>query len=686
MMKINREVFCIIIFGLTFSLINPQVSIADTSGQDTLVIRDWADSTHLDGRISDIPSIKRPATQYAGYLGMIAPGETTVIMPGVAESWTHNEERTEWTFTIREDAKFHDGTNITAKDVKYSLYANLMARWGSPFVNLSFTVSKVAERNFFDVRFPANDPEGEGQIVTIIQDSSDIIWWNVFHGHIPPMFEFSVCGAGYFAWFFQLVPYGSHGGYQDTTEVCQEKLDSFMQSPVSAGPYKLIEFEPGDHILMERFDDWFGWGETFTASNGKDYTFPMIENAFKYIRTEHESPRDHNVTDIQTGEVDIIPYVGGVDEGIDGLIKLNNTKDLSTVIKPTLESVWMNLNIQGSWPEFWGGPGNFPLTEVWFRQAISHALNRSKFNEDGLGYEYNSFYPDWILNDYSNIDNSDYYNFDQGKSKAISILDSNNYTPLGFPDEPDNRFGWGADSTETTIDGVEQSKGRHFKLITFEDMEIEANLIKQELLEVGIYIDVETTNLFDLGYSPGILYNTTYIDEPDPNFIGPDWDFIMGHYFYHFIQTPVEMFNNFHFGGWLSLGGMAGLNSGWYNPSFEKALAKALGRNETLIDIPGAEVINVNFPEWSNEDEQYTQACEDAGFEISRELPSIPLAWLSTAWVFDSHIKNFQCNSKGTCYLAYSYWEKAKSIPTLEFYYVLVTIFVILFIKRLKGK
>jgi len=131
---------------------------------------------------------------------------------------------------------------------------------------------------------------------------------------------------------------------------------------------------------------------------------------------------------------------------------------------------------------------------------------------------------------------------------------------------------------------------------------------------------------------------------------------------------------------------LAGINSGWYNPNYEKALAKAMGHNENLVDIPGAEVIEVDFPEWSNDDRQFTQACEDAGFEISRELPSIPLVWLSTAWVFDSEIKNFQCNSKGTLYLAFSYREKAKSTPILEFHYVLGTIVIILFIRRLREK
>lgn len=52
--------------------------------------------------------------------------ELTEIKPAIAESWTVNEEGTEYTFKLREDVYFHpgqyqDGRQVTAEDVKYSL-------------------------------------------------------------------------------------------------------------------------------------------------------------------------------------------------------------------------------------------------------------------------------------------------------------------------------------------------------------------------------------------------------------------------------------------------------------------------------------------------------------------------------------------------------------------------------------
>lgn len=49
-------------------------------------------------------------------------GETK---PGLAESWTGEEGDTVWIFTLREGARFWDGTRITPGDVRRSLSANL---------------------------------------------------------------------------------------------------------------------------------------------------------------------------------------------------------------------------------------------------------------------------------------------------------------------------------------------------------------------------------------------------------------------------------------------------------------------------------------------------------------------------------------------------------------------------------
>ena len=47
------------------------------------------------------------------------------VVPVLATAWTSNEAGTEWTFTLRQDVTFHDGTPLTAHDVKASLDRNV---------------------------------------------------------------------------------------------------------------------------------------------------------------------------------------------------------------------------------------------------------------------------------------------------------------------------------------------------------------------------------------------------------------------------------------------------------------------------------------------------------------------------------------------------------------------------------
>jgi peptide/nickel transport system substrate-binding protein len=71
------------------------------------------------------------------YTGQIYEGLTVAdtdwgVHPVLAEKWEANEDATEWTFTLRQGVKFHDGTPFTAKDAAYSISRLLDEDLGSP--------------------------------------------------------------------------------------------------------------------------------------------------------------------------------------------------------------------------------------------------------------------------------------------------------------------------------------------------------------------------------------------------------------------------------------------------------------------------------------------------------------------------------------------------------------------------
>ncbi|WP_158249205.1 MULTISPECIES: ABC transporter substrate-binding protein [Pseudomonas] len=54
------------------------------------------------------------------------------VAPGLAESWNLSEDGLSWTFKLRPDVLFHDGSAFTADDVKWSLSRILDEKIGSP--------------------------------------------------------------------------------------------------------------------------------------------------------------------------------------------------------------------------------------------------------------------------------------------------------------------------------------------------------------------------------------------------------------------------------------------------------------------------------------------------------------------------------------------------------------------------
>ncbi len=51
--------------------------------------------------------------------GLVNQNEKGEIVPGVATQWKSNDNRI-WTFTLRDNAKWADGTPVTAQDFVYS--------------------------------------------------------------------------------------------------------------------------------------------------------------------------------------------------------------------------------------------------------------------------------------------------------------------------------------------------------------------------------------------------------------------------------------------------------------------------------------------------------------------------------------------------------------------------------------
>jgi ABC-type transport system substrate-binding protein len=64
--------------------------------------------------------------------GLLSISSTGDITPGVAKSWHVEEDNLTWVFNLRKGAKFHNGREITADDIKYSYERLLSPKLNSP--------------------------------------------------------------------------------------------------------------------------------------------------------------------------------------------------------------------------------------------------------------------------------------------------------------------------------------------------------------------------------------------------------------------------------------------------------------------------------------------------------------------------------------------------------------------------
>ena len=87
--------------------------------------------------------------------GLVNQNEKGEIVPGVATKWQSNDNRV-WTFTLRSDAKWSDGTPVTAQDFVYSWQRLVDPKTTSPFASFAALAGIAQAQDIIDGKVPAD--------------------------------------------------------------------------------------------------------------------------------------------------------------------------------------------------------------------------------------------------------------------------------------------------------------------------------------------------------------------------------------------------------------------------------------------------------------------------------------------------------------------------------------------------
>jgi peptide/nickel transport system substrate-binding protein len=332
--------------ALSLSVLLSSLSLSAPAAAAELKIGLFADISTLDPHFNNIaPNVAMSTHLFDALVNTDADGH---LIPGLATSWRAVDPTT-WEFKLRHGVKFHDGSEMTAQDVVFSLDRPATLT-NSPGPFTSYTKQIVSKQivDPYTVRLKTATPYGP-----LALDVSTI-------------FIVSKKAA---------------------LHATQEDFNS-GKALIGTGPFKFSKFTRGDRIELVRNDAYWG-----PKSDWDKVTFRILTSDGARLAA------------LLAGEVDAIDNVPPAD-----VADVKKNPKFTLAQKISWRTIfWTMDQSHDVTPDITGKDGKpltkNPLKDIRVRQAISKAINRQALTErtlDGLGVPASNIVSPGILG-YSNV-------------------------------------------------------------------------------------------------------------------------------------------------------------------------------------------------------------------------------------------------------------------------------------------
>ncbi|MEM1610330.1 MAG: ABC transporter substrate-binding protein [Sulfolobales archaeon] len=240
------------------------------------------------------------------------------FIPGLAVSYESKSDGKIWIFHLRKNAVFHDGTPVTAYAVKASIERTIELGGGAAYI--WDPVEKIETPDNYTV---------------------------VFYLKYPAPLN-KIAASPYATYIFspRVVEYAG------ASKLTDPKVANWFNSghDSGSGPYRLAKWDPENEVVLEKFNDWWGWKEpSYPLAN------PYAPDIF-IIRIIKDATTQERL--LRAAEIDIAQYVPP--ESIEDL-----KKDPKFVVefKPSFQNLILLINTKKP-----------PLDNILVRRAIAHAI------------------------------------------------------------------------------------------------------------------------------------------------------------------------------------------------------------------------------------------------------------------------------------------------------------------------
>lgn len=210
--------------------------------------------------------------------------EDLEIVPMLATSWTIGDGGRSYTFKLRPNVVFHDGTPFNAEAVKYNFERMLDRSFGSPRFSEINLVTAVTVVDPLTVRITLDKPYSP--FLSILSDRA---------------------------------------GMMVSPTAARRLGKDFAREPVCSGPYKFVEKRPQERVVLERFDRHWDRNAGFVER--------IIFRPF--------SDENARVANLRAGELDMINVVPPAE-----VPRLKNEANITLLERAGLgwQGMWINVS------------------------------------------------------------------------------------------------------------------------------------------------------------------------------------------------------------------------------------------------------------------------------------------------------------------------------------------------------
>lgn len=278
------------------------------SGKMTLAWHAGLSSSWLDPQ--DNPAMATPYNfAYALHDAVVKIMPQALNTPSLAESWEWADDFSSITFQMRPGTSFHNGEPVTTEDVKFT-FENYSGAQADILHGFSAGVDLVDPST---IRFNFTEP---------------FLDFLLLYGTFSS-------GSGF------VVP---SAYYQDVGN------EGFIQAPIGAGPYKLLEEIPGDSLRFEAFENYH------RPVHVKEFTMRSVQEATTRLAL------------LEAGDVDIAYNIAG-----ELIPRVESNDELVLVPTNTTAVFWLEFPHMHN-------PDN-PFNDVRVREAVGLALDRQAISD-----------------------------------------------------------------------------------------------------------------------------------------------------------------------------------------------------------------------------------------------------------------------------------------------------------------